>query len=44
MMRYNSNRGAGIIGGLGQLGGGCLKKLEILVFLSKHVSFIYLFM
>ena len=31
-----------IIGGLAQLGGGvCLKNLKMVVFLAKHISFIY---
>ena len=36
MVRYNNNRGVGIIGG------GCLEKQKIVVFLGKHVSLIYL--
>ena len=36
MVRYNNNQGVGIIGG-----GGCLDKQKIVVFLGKHVSFIY---
>ena len=35
-VRYNNNRGVGIIGG------GCLEKPKIVVFLGKYVSFIFL--
>ena len=35
MVRYSNNRGVGIIGG------GFLEKYKIVVFLGKHVSFIY---
>ena len=31
-----------IIGGLEQSGEGCLDKLKIVVYLAKHISFIYL--
>ena len=34
MVRYNNNRGAGIMG-------GCLEKQKIVVFLGKHVYNIY---
>ena len=37
MAQYNNNWGVGIIGG------GCLEKLKIVVFLGKHVSLIYSF-
>ena len=36
MVRYDNNRGAGIIAG------GVLGETEIVVFLGKHVSLIYL--
>ena len=31
-----------IIGGWNNRGGGCLEKLKIVLFLGKHISFIYL--
>ena len=34
--QYNNHQGAGIIGE------GCLEKLKIVMFLGKHISFIYL--
>ena len=37
MARYNNNWGVGTIGG-----GGCSEKLKTVIFLAKHVSFIYL--
>ena len=37
MVRYNNNRGVGIIGG-----GGVLGEIENSRFLSEHLSFIYL--
>ena len=37
MVRYNNNRGVGIIGG-----GGCFEKQKIALLLGKHVSVIYL--
>ena len=32
-----------IMGGWNNWGGGCFEKLKIVVFLAKHVSFIYLY-
>ena len=37
MVLYNNNRG-----GWNNRGGGCLEKSKIVVFLGKHVSFLYL--
>ena len=37
MVRYNNNGGFVQSGG-----GGCLEKLKLVVFLAKHVSFIYM--
>ena len=38
MIRYNNNKGVGTIGG-----GRCLEKLQIIVSVAKHVSFIYIY-
>ena len=37
MVRYNNNRGIGIIGG-----GGFLEKQKIVIFLGRHVSHIFM--
>ena len=37
MVQYSNNQGVGTVGG-----SGCLEKLKIVVFLVKHVSFLYL--
>ena len=35
-VRYNNSQG------VGTFGGGCLEKLKLVVFLTKHISTIYL--